>query len=63
MRISIERSILVVVVAPEQFIQELIKKYWRYPVSTDGGSWNPQAYRFLKLHHHHIHSYYEKISS
>ncbi|HET7389495.1 MAG TPA: DDE-type integrase/transposase/recombinase [Nitrososphaeraceae archaeon] len=55
MRISVERSILVA----EQFLQELIKKYGKYPVSTDGGSWYPQACRFLKLHHH-IHSYYEK---
>jgi putative transposase len=56
MRISIERSILV---AAEQFLEELIKKYGEYPVSTDGGSWYPQACRFLKLHHH-IHSYIMK---
>ena len=30
-----------------------------YPVSTDGGTWYPQACRFLRLHHH-IHSPYEK---
>src|SRR5438093_29217 len=57
MRISVERSILVV---DERFLQELIKKYGKYPASTDGGSWYPQACRFLKLYHHHIHSYYEK---
>ena len=56
MRISLERSILVA----EQFLQELIKKYGKYPVSTyDGGIWYPQACRFLKLRHH-THSYYEK---
>jgi hypothetical protein len=33
MRISLERSILVA----EQFLQELIKKYGKNPVSTDGG--------------------------
>jgi putative transposase len=55
-RISLERSILVA----EQFLQELIKKYGKNPVSTDGGTWYPsQACRFLKLRHH-IHSYYER---
>ena len=54
MRISLERSILVA----EQFLQELIKKYGKNPVSTDdgGGTWYPQACRFLKLRHHtHTH--------
>jgi putative transposase len=56
MRISLERSILVA----EQFLQELIKKYGKNPVSTDGGgTWYPQACRFLKLRHH-THSYYER---
>jgi hypothetical protein len=40
MRISLERSILVA----EPFLQELIKKYGKNPVSTDGGKWCPQAY-------------------
>ena len=52
MRISLERSILVA----EQFLQELIKKYGKNPVSTYGGTWYPQACRFLKLRHH-THSY------
>ena len=34
MRISLERSILIVA---EQFLRELIKKYGKNPVSTDGG--------------------------
>ena len=55
MRISLERSILVA----EQFLQELIKKYGKNPVSTDGGTWYPQACRFLNLRHH-THSYYER---
>jgi putative transposase len=55
MRISLERSILVA----EQFLQELIKKYGKNPVSTDGGTWYPQACRFLNLRHH-THSHYEK---
>jgi putative transposase len=55
MRISLERSILVA----EQFLKELIKKYGKYPVSTDGATWYPQACRFLKLPHH-THSYYER---
>jgi putative transposase len=55
MCVFLERSILVA----EQFLQELIKKYGKNPVSTDGGTWYPQACRFLKLRHH-IHSYYER---
>ena len=49
---SLERSMLV---AAEQFLKELIKKYGKNPVSTDdgGGTWySPQACRFLKLPHH-----------
>jgi putative transposase len=48
MHISFERSILVA----ERFLQELIRKYGKYPVSTDGGTWYPQACKFLKLKHH-----------
>jgi putative transposase len=43
----------------EHFIHSLVKKYGKHPVSTDGGTWYPQACRFLKLQHH-IHSLYEK---
>jgi len=64
MRISLERSILIVA---EQFLWELIKKYGKNPVSTDDdddddGTWYPQACRFLKLRHHHTHSYYYEKS-
>jgi putative transposase len=50
MRFSLESGILVA----EQFLQELIKKYGKNPVSTDddGSTWYPQASRFLKLRHH-----------
>jgi len=54
-RISIERNMLVA----EQFIQSLIRKYGKHNISTDGGTWYPQACRFLKLKHH-LHSPLEK---
>ncbi len=43
----------------ERFLSYVIKKFGKYPVSTDGGTWYPQACRFFKLNHH-IHSPYEK---
>jgi transposase-like protein len=43
----------------EQFMQSLVRKYGKHPVSTDGGTWYPQACKFLKLKHH-IHLPYEK---
>jgi putative transposase len=46
-RISIERSMLVA----EQFMQSLIRKYGRHNISTDGGTWYPQACRFLNVEH------------
>src|SRR5215467_3716134 len=55
--ISKERNMYVVV---ERFILNLVKRYRKHPVSTDGGTWYPQAFRFLKLSHHHIHSSHEK---
>ena len=45
-------------VAAERFILNLVKRYMEHPVSTDGGTWYPQACR-LRLHHH-FHSLYEK---
>ena len=36
------------------------KKIGEHPISTGGGTWCPQACRFLGLHHHHIYSSYEK---
>ena len=59
MRISLEEGAYLLL--NKQFLQELIKKYGKNPVSTDngsGGTWYlPQACRFLKLRHHHTHSY------
>ncbi len=43
----------------ERFIASMIDKYGKHSVSTDGGSWYPQACRFLKLKHH-LHSSLEK---
>ncbi len=53
--ISKERNMFVV----ERFISNIIKEYGTHPVSTDGGTWYPQACKFLKLNHH-IHSSFEK---
>jgi putative transposase len=49
--ISKERNIFVA----ERFISNLLKEYGKYSVSTDdGGTWYPQACRFLKLKYHII---------
>jgi putative transposase len=53
--ISKERNTFVA----ERFIAGLAKAHGKHPVSTDGGTWYPQACRFLKLDHH-IHSPLEK---
>ncbi|MDN5868326.1 MAG: DDE-type integrase/transposase/recombinase [Candidatus Nitrosocosmicus sp.] len=53
--ISKERNMFVA----ERFMSNLIKGHGRHPVSTDGGTGYPQAYRFLALEHH-IHSSFEK---
>ncbi len=53
--ISKERNMVVA----ERFIAGLVKAHGRHPVSTDGGTWYPQACKFLKLKHH-IHSPLEK---
>ena len=47
-RISIERTMLVA----EQFIQSLVRRYGKQKISTDGGgTWYPQACKFLKIEH------------
>ena len=53
--ISFERSMLVA----ERFLSSLLEKHGKHLVSTDGGTWYPQACRFLKLKHH-LHSPLEK---
>ena len=46
-RISVERSMLIA----ERFIHELSTTYGKQSISTDGGTWYPQACKFLKLEH------------
>ena len=53
--ISRERNMLLA----ERFLSNLLEEYGQHPVSTDGGTWYPQACRFLKLKHH-LHSSFEK---
>ena len=43
----------------ERFISSVIQIHGKHPASTDGGTWYPQACRFLNLKHH-LHSSYEK---
>ena len=43
----------------ERFLSSVVRVYGKRLVSTDGGTWYPQACRFLNLKHH-IHSAYEK---
>jgi putative transposase len=53
--ISKERNMLIA----ERFLSDIVRNYGKHLVSTDGGSWYPQACRFLGLEHH-IHSSFEK---
>ena len=53
--ISKERNMFVA----ERFISGLVQIYGEHSVSTDGGTWYPQACRFLGIKHH-IHSPLEK---
>ncbi|MDQ6723605.1 MAG: transposase [Thermoproteota archaeon] len=53
--ISKERNMFVA----ERFLSSIVNEYGEHPVSTDGGTWYPQACKFLKIGHH-IHSPYEK---
>lgn len=50
-----ERNMLIA----ERFISSIVRIHGKHPVSTDGGTWYPQACRFLNLDHH-IHSPLEK---
>jgi putative transposase len=53
--ISKERNMLIA----ERFLSGVVKIHGKHPVSTDGGTWYPQACEFLKIDHH-IHSSREK---
>lgn len=46
-------------VAAERFLSNIVHDYGKHPVSSDGGTWYPQACKSLKLDHH-IHSSLEK---
>src|SRR3954447_21543052 len=46
--ISFEGNMLIA----ERFVSSLINTYDWYLVSTGGGIWYPQDYKFLKLKHH-----------
>ena len=54
-KISKERNMFVA----ERFVADLIKIHGKHPVSSDGGTWYPQACKFLKLKHY-LHSPFEK---
>ncbi len=53
--ISKERNMFVA----ERFLSGLLEEHGEHPVSTDGGTWYPQACRFLRMGRH-IHSTHEK---
>jgi putative transposase len=43
----------------ERFLSNVVHGYGKHPVSADGGTWYPQACRFLEVDRH-IHSPCEK---
>ncbi|HEY6535412.1 MAG TPA: DDE-type integrase/transposase/recombinase [Candidatus Nitrosocosmicus sp.] len=43
----------------DRFLSTAIERYRIHSVSSDGGTWYPQACKFLNLHHH-LHSSFEK---
>jgi putative transposase len=53
--ISKERNMFVA----ERFLSHVLDKYGKHQVSSDGGTWYPQACKFLNLYHH-LHSSFEK---
>ncbi len=53
--ISKERNMFVA----ERFLSQVVNMYGKHQVSSDGGTWYPQACKFLNLSHH-LHSSYEK---
>ena len=55
-RISMERNMFVVV---ECFLSGFLEEHGEHPLSTDGGTWYPQACGFLRVEHH-VHSPHEK---
>ena len=55
LNITKERNMFVA----ERFLDDLVKIHGKRSISTDGGTWYPQACRFLNLKHH-LHSSLEK---
>ena len=53
--ITQERNMLIA----ERFLSGVVRYYGNHPISTDGGTWYPQACEFLNMDHH-IHSPLEK---
>jgi putative transposase len=45
----------------ERFISDVINNHGKHPVSIDGGTWYPQACRFLRLKHHILSSFEKSI--
>ena len=43
----------------KRFLSGVVNKYGLHSASSDGGTWYPQACKFLKLNHH-LHSSFEK---
>ncbi len=43
----------------EHFLSDIVDEHGKHLVSADGGTWYPQACKFLNLNHH-IHSPFEK---
>ena len=41
----------------EKFLSGLVNIHGKHPVSTDGGTWYPQACKFLRLKHQ-LHSFF-----
>ena len=57
--LSSERTMLV---AERFIIASLINKFGKCPVSTDGGTWYPQACQFLDVEHHISIPHLRKVS-
>ena len=57
LNISKERNMFIA----ERFIADLVRIHRKHPVSTDGGTWYPQACRFLKVNHHIVFLFGEKL--
>jgi putative transposase len=53
--ISKERNMFVA----ERHLSSIVRDYGKHAVSTDGGTWYPQACKFIKIEHH-IHSFFAK---